>query len=132
MNIEKLEHKNEVLAIIVRSEFHEDGIKFITPDNSIIQMGYMSHEKGKKIQAHIHKPYKRETYGTQEVLFIKKGSVKADFFNKEKEFVFSKILNENDWLVLLSGGHSFEVLEDVQMVEVKNGPYAGNEDKERF
>lgn len=89
-------------------------------------------KKEKKIQAHIHKPYKRETYGTQEVLFIKKGKVKVDFFNSSKKYVLSETINTNDWLILLSGGHSFEVLEDVQMIEVKNGPYAAEKDKARF
>jgi|TARA_B110000263_G_C15056485_1_gene395398 hypothetical protein len=132
MQIEKIQSDQEELAIIVRSQFHQEGIEFITPDDSIIQMGYMSYEKGKEIQAHIHKPFRRETYGTQEVLFVKKGKVQVDFFNTGKEHVSSKILETNDWLVLLSGGHSFKVLEDVQMIEVKNGPYAGDQDKTRF
>jgi hypothetical protein len=66
------------------------------------------------------------------VIFVKKGRVQVNFFSDEEEYVSSKILEMNDWLVLLSGGHSFEILEDAQMIEVKNGPYAGDQDKIRF
>ena len=92
----------------------------------------MSYEKGKEIQAHVHKPFRRETYGTQEVIFVKKGKVQVDFFSADLKPVTSRILEENDWLVLLSGGHGFKILEDAQMMEVKNGPYAGDQDKSRF
>ena len=132
MLIEKIQSGQEDLAIIVRSRFHKDGVDFITPDDSIIQMGYMSYEKGKEIQAHVHKPFRRETYGTQEVIFVKKGKVQVDFFSADLKPVTSRILEENDWLVLLSGGHGFKILEDAQMMEVKNGPYAGDQDKSRF
>ena len=132
MLIEKIQSGQEDLAIIVRSQFHKDGVDFITPDDSIIQMGYMSYEKGKEIQAHVHKPFRRETYGTQEVIFVKKGKVQVDFFSTDLKPVTSRILEENDWLVLLSGGHGFKILEDAQMMEVKNGPYAGDQDKTRF
>ena len=132
MLIEKIQSGQEDLAIIVRSRFHKDGVDFITPDDSIIQMGYMSYEKGKEIQAHVLKPFRRETYGTQEVIFVKKGKVQVDFFSADLKPVTSRILEENDWLVLLSGGHGFKILEDAQMMEVKNGPYAGDQDKSRF
>jgi mannose-6-phosphate isomerase-like protein (cupin superfamily) len=132
MQIENIEFNRKNLAIIVRSCFHQEGLQFVTPDDAIIQMGYMSYAKGKEIQAHMHKPYRRETFGTQEVIFVKKGRVQVNFFSDEEEYVSSKILEMNDWLVLLSGGHSFEILEDAQMIEVKNGPYAGDQDKIRF
>jgi mannose-6-phosphate isomerase-like protein (cupin superfamily) len=132
MQIEKIEFNCKNLAVIVRSCFHQEGLQFVTPDDAIIQMGYMSYAKGKEIQAHMHKPYRRETFGTQEVIFVKKGRVQVNFFSDEEEYVSSKILEMNDWLVLLSGGHSFEILEDAQMIEVKNGPYAGDQDKIRF
>lgn len=132
MQIERIEFNHENLAVIVRPRFHQDGLQFVTPEDAIIQMGYMSYAKGKKIEAHMHKPFRRETFGTQEVIFVKKGKVQVEFFSNQREHVSSKILEANDWLVLLSGGHSFEILEDAQMIEVKNGPYAGEEDKIRF
>ena len=132
MLIEKIQSGQEDLAIIVRSQFQKDGVEFITPEDWRIQMGYMSYEKGKEIQAHVHKPFRRETYGTQEVIFVKKGKVQVDFFSADLKPVTSRILEENDWLILLSGGHGFKILEDAQMMEVKNGPYAGDQDKSRF
>ena len=130
--LEQVKFNDELLAIIMRANYHSEGINFITPEKTIIQLGYMSHLEGKKIEAHLHNPYKRETYGTQEVLFIKKGRIKVDFFTSKQDFVLSKTLKKNDWLILLSGGHSFEILDDAQMIEVKNGPYAGDQDKIRF
>ena len=105
--LEQVKFNDELLAIIMRANYHSEGINFITPQETIIQLGYMSHPEGKKIEAHLHNPYKRETHGTQEVLFIKKGRIKVNFFTSKKDFLLSKTLKENDWLILLSGGHSF-------------------------
>jgi len=130
--IEKIEHKAYVIAIIVRGNYKKEGVSFFTPNDFSQQLAYMSHAKGKTIQPHIHNPVSRNVFFTQEVLFIKKGKLKVDFYDNEKKYLESRVLDGGDVILLASGGHGFEVLEDVEMFEVKQGPYAGDQDKTRF
>jgi len=92
----------------------------------------MKHQSGKKIDAHYHNPVQREVAYTQEVLFIKKGKLRVDFYDSNQIYIESHILETGDTILLVSGGHGFEVLEDIEMIEVKQGPYAGDNDKTRF
>jgi hypothetical protein len=130
--IEKITHNNQILAIIVRSDYSNNGITFFTPDDFSQQLAYMHHPKGKIIQPHVHNIVKREIHHTKEVLLIKKGKVKADFYTDEQEFISSCILNTGDIILLSSGGHGFEILEETEFFEIKQGPYVGDQDKTRF
>ena len=123
---------DEILAIIIKSDFHKDGIEFFTPNEYSQQLAYMSHPVGKIIEPHIHNIVRREVHYTQEVLFIKKGKLRVDFYNTEKSYLMSYILERGDVILLSSGGHGFEVLDELEMYEVKQGPYAGDDDKTRF
>mgnify|MGYP000347185655 FL=1 len=130
--LEEIRSKEELLAIIIRSEYDKPGISFFTSSDNILQVGYMNYQEEKSIQPHIHNRYKREIYGTQEVIFIKKGKVKVSFYNQNKEFVSDRKLYTGDCVALIDGGHGFELLEPTKMIEVKNGPYAHDQDKIRF
>ena len=130
--VEIIKHENVNLAIIVRNDFHKSGVTFLTENENYQQLAYMSHEKGKKITPHIHQEFKREIYKTQEVLFIKEGVLKVNFFSLKKKFLFSKFLNQGDLILLMDGGHGFEVMEDLKMIEVKQGPFYQDSDKIKF
>ena len=132
---EFLEHvfeEEKLLAIILRSSFKKEGIDFFTPPEFSQQLGYMNRSKGYKIQPHIHQKIERTIQYTQEVLFIKKGLVRVDFYKNDKTYLNSKLLNKGDVILLSAGGHGFEMLEDSEIIEVKQGPFAGNIDKTRF
>tara|TARA_B100000900_G_scaffold414364_1_gene440820 strand:+ start:203 stop:616 length:414 start_codon:yes stop_codon:yes gene_type:complete len=122
----------EILAIILRSEHKSEGIEFFTPDEFPQQLGYMFHKKGHKVKPHMHNRVERKVSYTFEVLFIKSGKVRVDFYNSNKTFLKSDILNSGDVILLAFGAHGFEMLEDAEMIEVKQGPYAGDDDKTRF
>ncbi len=92
----------------------------------------MEHAAGKLIAPHVHNPVPREVHYTQEVLFIRKGLLRVDFYDHQQCYLRSRILEAGDVILLIEGGHGFEVLEDVEMIEVKQGPYAGDQDKTRF
>jgi hypothetical protein len=92
----------------------------------------MSYGPGKVIPAHTHNLVSREVSYTQEALFIRKGKVRVDFYTQQQEYRLSRVLGAGDVLLLISGGHGFEVLEDLNMIEVKQGPYVGDADKTRF
>ena len=130
-----LEHVYEgkkLLAIILRTTFKKEGIDFFTPPDFSQQLGYMNRPKGYKILPHIHQKIERTIQFTQEVLFIKKGLVRVDFYRNDKTYLNSKLINAGDVILLSSGGHGFEMLEDSEIIEVKQGPFAGNIDKTRF
>lgn len=122
----------ETLAIIIKADYKKDGIEFFTPDDYSQQLAYMKHPKGKIIDPHVHNIVKRQVYLTQEVLVIKSGKLRVDFYTNEKEYLESYLLEKGDVILLVSGGHGFEVLEEVEMYEIKQGPYAGDNDKTRF
>jgi mannose-6-phosphate isomerase-like protein (cupin superfamily) len=130
--IKTIIHNNIQLAIIIRSNYKKDGIEFFTPNEYSQQLAYMSHKKGKKIDAHIHNKVTRDVHLTQEVLVIRKGKLRVDFYSQDKIYLESTILEKGDVILLASGGHGFEALEDLEMIEIKQGPYLGEEDKTRF
>lgn len=130
--IERVVFDDVVYAIIIRSNYHEEGIHFLTEDDYSQQLAYMHHPKGKIIGAHIHNHEERNIVLTQEVLVIKKGTLRVDFYRDDFSYLESILLYSGDIILLASGGHGFEVLEEVEMVEIKQGPYLGEKDKLRF
>ncbi len=130
--IKKITDGDQLLALIVSHQFSEPGIHFFTPDQLSQQLAYMRHPVGKHIQPHIHNSVPREVEYTQEVLFIRKGKLRVDFYNVQQDYLESYILESGDVILLVTGGHGFEVLEELEMIEVKQGPYVGEQDKTRF
>lgn len=130
--IENISHEGQLYAIIVRHNYQENGIHFFTPNDFSQQLAYMKHPAGKVIDPHVHNPVKREVHFTKEVLIIKKGKLRVDFYDLNQVYLDSRILETGDVILLSEGGHGFSVLEDLEMFEVKQGPYAGDADKTRF
>lgn len=130
--VESVMNGEQLLAIIVRHDFRAAGIQFFTPGNFSQQLAYMNHPAGKIIDPHVHNPVPREVTFTQEVLFLRRGKLRVDFYDDDRNFLESRILEGRDVILLASGGHGFEVLEEIEMIEVKQGPYAGDQDKTRF
>ena len=121
-----------LLAMIVRASFDSPGITFFTPPEFSQQLGYMRHPLGKQIDPHIHKPVARQVVYTQETLIIKRGKLRVDFYDDQCCLLKNRTLEAGDVILLICGGHGFEVLEELEMLEVKQGPFAGDRDKERF
>lgn len=120
------------LAIIVQSNFKKEGIEFFTPDDFSQQLAYMKRPKDYVIAPHVHNAVKREVLFTKEVLFIRSGKVRVDFYDDDKNYLESAVVSAGDVILLAFGGHGFEMLEESEMIEVKQGPYAGEMDKVRF
>jgi mannose-6-phosphate isomerase-like protein (cupin superfamily) len=132
MSTREIVHQNRLLGIIVSASFNEPGIHFFTPNQMSQQLAYMRHPAGKVIQPHVHNAVPREVHFTQEVLVIKSGKLRVDFYTESKEYLESYVLNAGDVILLIEGGHGFEILEEVEMFEIKQGPYVGEQDKVRF
>ncbi len=127
-----ISHQGTTIALIIRAEYVSDGIKFFTPNDFSQQLGYMNRPQGYVIPPHVHNPVPREVQFTKEVLFIKSGKVRVDFYDDDQNYLESHVLHQGDVILLAFGGHGFEMLEASEIIEVKQGPYAGDADKTRF
>lgn len=130
--IERIIHEGIELALIVRRDFNQEGIAFFTPSSYSQQIGYMNRPSGYLIPPHVHNPVAREVQYTKEVLFIRSGRLRVDFYSEEQQYLESTILIAGDVILLSQGGHGFEMIEPTEIIEVKQGPYAGDHDKTRF
>jgi len=131
--IEKIEWQGKTLALILRGNYEQEGVNFITSGENPLQLGVHKHRRGTRIKPHVHKKSPRTVNEIQEVLHMEYGKVEAEFYDVEGRKLESAILNSDDTILLISGGHGFNVLEDAKLIEVKQGPYYGTEeDKERL
>lgn len=130
--IDRILHNNLELALILRRSFRSEGISFLTPSAYSQQLGYMNRPAGHVIPPHVHNPVAREVHFTKEVLFIRSGRLRVDFYSDNQEYLESTVLEAGDVILLAFGGHGFEMLEPTEIIEVKQGPYAGDQDKTRF
>lgn len=130
--VETIVHGLEPIALIIRATYDVPGVHFFTPANFSQQLAFMKHPKGKRIVPHLHNLVSRQVLNTQEVLFVRYGMIKVNLYSSGQDFICSRTLGKGDVILLCGGGHSFEMLEESAMIEVKQGPYAGNDDKTRF
>jgi len=131
--IEKIIYKKKLMALIVRGKYRKrKGITFFTPNESTQQFGYMKHKKKYIIKPHLHKKRMTKIYYTTEVILILKGILRVDFYDQKKKYLFSKILKDKDIIMLVSGGHGFKVIKNIEMLEIKQGPYNLIKDKIKF
>lgn len=120
------------MAIVIPHDFKEPGVHFVTPEDYSQQLAYMNHKKGKLIEPHYHKTNRRDVHRTLETLIIKNGRIRVDFYDDAQRYVECVELVSGDVILLVQGGHGFEILEDIDMIEIKQGPFVGVEDKVRF
>ncbi len=130
--VEDIVSGETVLALILRANFNKEGIHFFTPADFSQQLAHMRRPAGYLIQPHVHNALTREVHYTKEVLFIRRGRLRVDFYDEQQRYVRSALLTTGDVILLAYGGHGFEMLEECEIVEVKQGPYAGESDKTRF
>ena len=128
----KIKHNETLLAVIIPHDYDQLGITFCTSGDLSQQLAYMHHPDGHVIAPHVHNVVKREVQYTKETLVLRKGKLRVDFYDDAHCYIESCILEAGDVILLASGGHGFKVLEEVEMIEVKQGPYAGEGDKTRF
>ncbi len=130
--IEKIKNQNEIVAIIIYKDYHGDGLSFITNKEALLQLGYINQPAGYKVQPHIHNLVARQTVGTQEVIFVRNGKIKIDFYSDNRTYLESRELSSGDMILLAKGGHGITMLEPTELIEVKTGPYLEEDDKVRF
>jgi hypothetical protein len=129
---ESIMHAGSIIAIIVRRDYEVNGINFLSPNDFSLQLGYMKRPQGYQVIPHVHNPVQRQTIGTQEVLFIRQGRIRIDFYSFEENYLESRELSEGDLVLFAGAGHGIEILQEASILEVKNGPYIEGADKGRF
>ncbi|MBI5507436.1 MAG: hypothetical protein HY903_01665 [Deltaproteobacteria bacterium] len=129
---ESIEAEGRVLAFVIRAHAETTATTFVTSPEMNFQAGFIVHPQGHKIPRHRHPAIRREVAGTAEALLVRRGRCRVDFYDGQERPVTSRELRAGDVMVLLSGGHGFEMLEDTVLLEIKQGPYTAASDKERF
>ncbi|MFN3531099.1 MAG: hypothetical protein ACK41Q_01075 [Candidatus Brocadia sp.] len=130
--IEHITWHNQRIATIIRSEYLPDKTTFVTPDAYYQQAGFVVYSKGGVIPRHSHLPLQRHLIGTPETLLVRKGRVEVELYAMDKSLLTTSVLTEGDIILLVAGGHCFRCLEDTILLEIKQGPYTGLVEKERF
>jgi hypothetical protein len=131
--IKKIKFKNKIYAIIIdSSNFKKKGVTFFTENSMNLQVGFMKHPKESNILPHKHRPIKRILYKTTEVIYVIKGELRVDFYTIKKKYLFSQRIKAKSIIILIDGAHGFKVSKDIEMIEVKQGPYKETQDKKKF
>jgi mannose-6-phosphate isomerase-like protein (cupin superfamily) len=130
--MEKIERNGKPLAYNNRATNNPERTTNHTPDDFKQQVGFVVYPKGGEIQRHVHLPLERHLVGTSEVLVVRKGRAEIDVYADDRTLVATRTLERGDIMLMVGGGHGFRMLEDTVFLEVKQGPYTGVDEKERF
>jgi hypothetical protein len=130
--IETIGQKNQPLAYIIRAQTSPEKTTFVTPSDLGLQMGFVVYPAGGEITRHAHLPLERHVVGTGEVLVVRKGRCEVDIYDYDRALVATRELHTGDVLLLVGGGHAFRMSADTVFLEIKQGPYAGPHEKERY
>ena len=131
-NVEIIRWGEQPLTYIVRAGELPSKTTFLTPPEFKQQVGFVVYGQGGEIAPHVHRPLERHLVGTSEVLVLRKGRCLLDVYNDQHELVATRELQAGDTMLMVGGGHGFRMLEDTVFLEIKQGPYTGVEEKERF
>lgn len=131
-NPEIIECSGRPLAYIIRASLMPERTTFLTPDDFKQQVGFVVYPAGGEIARHTHRPIERRLVGTSEVLVVRKGRAEVDIFDDDRTLVTTRELRLGDVMLMMGGGHGFRILEDTVFLEIKQGPYTGVDEKERF
>jgi hypothetical protein len=131
--IKRINHKKKLYALIVDNNYRKmRGVNFFSSNDLPQQFGYIFQKKNHIIQPHTHQKRSTKVFITSEVLIILKGILRIDFYDLKQKYLFSKIIKRGQIIFLLHGSHGFKVIKELQMIEVKQGPFKKNMDKIRF
>lgn len=131
-HVETVTSRGVPLAYIIRAELAPQVTTFVTPETANLQVGFVVYPAGGVIARHLHRPLERRISGTNEVLVVKRGRCDVDIYSEARELVATRELRVGDVMLMVGGGHGFRMHEGTILLEVKQGPYTGLDEKERF
>jgi uncharacterized protein with PhoU and TrkA domain len=130
--VEQICSKGKTLAFIVRAELHPETTTFVTSPDLEQQVGFIVYPAGGAVQRHTHRPVERHITRTSEVVLIRSGRCEIDIYDDDRQLVATRELKCGDLAIVVAGGHGYRMLEDTVLLEVKQGPYTGIEEREHF
>lgn len=130
--LESITWDGQPLCYIIHRERFPERTTFLTPPEFTLQVGYIVYEGGQEIPRHVHRRIERTIDRTAEVLVVRIGRCELDVYNDDRERVATREVREGDVIIFIGGGHGFRMVEDTVLLEVKQGPYAGTDEKIRF
>lgn len=130
--VEIIEDEGQPLTYVVRTSAPPTETTFLTPPEFKQQVGFVVYPKGGEIARHVHRPLERRLVGTSEVILVQKGRCLLDIYSDDCALVATRELGPGDLMLMVGGGHGFRMLEDTVLLEIKQGPYTGLDEKERF
>jgi hypothetical protein len=131
-DVERIFDGDRPLAYIIRAGFSPNETTFLTPPEFKQQVGFIVYPEGAEIARHVHLPLERQLVGTSEALVVRSGRCLIDVYSDDRVLVATRELKQGDVMLMVGGGHGFRMLEDTVLLEVKQGPYTGMVEKERF
>ncbi|OGO62137.1 MAG: hypothetical protein A2030_04030 [Chloroflexi bacterium RBG_19FT_COMBO_50_10] len=133
MSMEFINTEDNVLAsIIIRRDYLPTETTFVTTPDLAQQVGFVVYPAGGVIKRHLHKNVDRQNISSSEALIVRQGRLEIDIYDQNRKLLATRQLQAGDFVLMVSGGHGFRVLEATILLEVKLGPYAGPSDKELF
>jgi uncharacterized protein with PhoU and TrkA domain len=130
--IEEITAAGRTLAVIIRAQVSPSNTTFLTPPEYKQQVGFVVYPAGGVVDRHTHVPLERHIVGTSEVIVVRSGRCELDVYDDDHTLVATRALDNGDIMLMVGGGHGFRMLEDTVLLEVKQGPYTGIDEKERF
>ena len=131
-DVRTLPPEGPALAYLIRVRNEPQETVFPVPPEAGLQVGFVVYPKGGEVARHVHLPIIREIVGMTEFLLVRRGACEVDLYDDDRSFVWTETLREGDIILIVAGGHGFRMTEDTVLLEIKQGPYAGPDEKERF
>jgi len=97
-----------------------------------IQFGVASYPKNYKTGTHFHNHIEKETTQVDEILIVKEGCARVDFYNNEGIYIKSSEIFKDDTLIIFKGGHNISFNENTKLIVIKPSTYTQAYDKTRI
>ena len=130
--IETVEHGGALLAMLIRRDVRPAATTFPSAPEHPLQLGFVVYPAGGEVARHRHLPLERRLTTTSEVILVREGACLLDVYDLGESLLRTWELSAGDVVLLLAGGHGFRMTQDTVLLEVKQGPYTGLAEKERF
>lgn len=127
MSFESIKKNGIHYAEIIWADTHVEKTAFFSPVESSFQFGLLAHESGFFEPPHYHRSLAREITDIQQMFVVQRGIISVQFYDEDGAPFYNVTLKIGDAIVLIHGAHSIRVIEDMQCVSIKQGPFLGIE-----
>jgi hypothetical protein len=132
MSVETIEFNGTKYAQVIWADTRITQTTFFSPAESSFQFGLLAHGAGFEEPPHLHQPVKREINDLQQMFVVQRGVVAVQLYADDKKLLREVVLKAGDAIVLIHGIHAIRVIEDMQCISVKQGPFLGTEKDKLF